>query len=218
MPGKTIVVSESSYPDRGLVEFSFIHDGKKYRVLPKTGAGDKLEAYYKYVKYVCPKQGTSPFAYSGWKNLFDIDRVDGGDTKAKPAELPKPAPKTPKPAPKKAPPEAEQLSLKFARKLEVISAELQERGLTRMAEMLKPVALRFRKAWMGPKSIAFFDDLSNAGIEADDAITVLDALEGGAGGGAQVAEMTGIDESVCEKVFGLAKQHLLSDEVGTTQA
>jgi hypothetical protein len=144
MPGKTIIVSESSYPDRGLVEFTFIHDGKKYRVQPKTGAGDKLDAFYKYVKYVSPKQNTSPFAYSGWKTFFDIDRVDG-DTKAKPAA----APKAPKP-------EAEQMSLKFARKLEVISSELQERGLTRMAEMLKPVALRFRKAWLGPKSIAFF--------------------------------------------------------------
>ncbi len=84
MPPNTIVVSETSYPDTGLQEFSFIHDGRKYKVLPKPGAGDRLEKFLRYVKYVCPKSGTEPWTYPNWKNYFEVERVNG-----EPAEKPK---------------------------------------------------------------------------------------------------------------------------------
>jgi len=205
MPSKTIVVSETKYPDIGLVEFVFLHDGKKYRVLPKDGAGDRLEAFLKFVKYVCPKSDVSPFSFKDWKKWFDVTRVDG------PSEPPKTpqAPQKPPKAPKK-PPEAEQMSLKLARKMEILSSELQERGLGRVAEMLKSLAMRFRKSWMGPQSIGFFDDLSNAGIQPEVAMAVLDAYEGGAAEGAQVSDLSGVEEPVCVKVIGLAKKHLLN--------
>lgn len=201
MASKTKIIAETSYPDTGLAEFSFLHEGKKYKVTPKTGAGDKLRTFYNYVKYVCENKDVSPFAYRGWKNLFEIDRI-GGPANPKPTKDLKSTSKNP-------PPEAEQMSLKLARKLEIIAADLHERGLPRMAEMLKPVALRFRKAWLGPKSIAFFDDIGSADIQPEAAMAILDAFDGGAAKGPQISQVTGIDEPTCIKVIDLAEKHIL---------
>jgi hypothetical protein len=182
MPVKPTVVSESHGVDGLLEEFTFMENGKKYRVVPKPGTGNKIEPFYKFVKFVCPKQGISTFSYRGWGDYFDIDRVGAGAVKkpeqpkpaeTKPAEAKKPEPKPAQKPAEKPRPEAEQLSLfddkqaslGIALKMERLASELREKGLPKLAEMLKPLALRFRKAWMGPKSIGFFDDLGNANIE-----------------------------------------------------
>jgi len=223
MPVRSTVVSESHGIDGLLEEFTFMENGKKYRVVPKPGTGNKIEPFYKFVKFVCPKQGISAFSYRGWDNYLDIARVGAGAVKPeqpKPAESKQPEPKPAQKKPDEKPrPEAVQLSLfddkqaslGVALRMECLASELREKGLPRVAEMLKPLALRFRKAWMGPKSIGFFDDLGNANIEPEKAIAVLDALEGGAYGPG-VSKATGLEEALCGKVLELAKKHLLSED------
>lgn len=196
-PIKVKVTSKTEYPDTGLVEFSFIlkrgDKTYKYKVLPKENAGPfLLESFYNFVKGPGEKEDVDPFTYKN-KDKFDIMPEDG-----KPSKPPDN-------------PEAVQLDLfKCARQLERMSSELASRGMDKAAEMLKPLALRFRKAWMGPKSIAFFDDLGNANIQPEDAMKVLDAYEAGAADGPQIAQMSGIDETVCKRVIELAKKHIFN--------
>lgn len=203
MPNKTVVVWVGRDSDIGVTDFDFIHDGKRYKVTPKGGAS--LEPFLTYVQHVCPKTGTSPFTFRNWRDRYNVERSDGapGDTKSPEKAKPAPEPK------KNTPSEGEQMSLKFARKMGLIASELQEKGLGRVAEMLKPIALNFRRSWLGPKSIGFFDDLGNANIQPDDAMSVIDAFEDGASEGPQIAEITGLEEPLCAKVMELAKKHLL---------
>jgi len=200
MPGpvKVLVTSRTTDPDTGLLEFSFkVKRGPKiysYKVLPKSGTSPFLiYEFLKYLEGAGEKRGVDPFTYKD-KDKFDIIPTD----------------KPPTERLERKPQEPEQMSLKFARKLEVIASELDGKGLCRLAEMLKPVALRFRKAWLGPKSIGFFDDLGNENIQSEDAMAVMDAFEAGSDAGSQAAEATGLPEPLCAKVIGLAKKHLLS--------
>lgn len=197
---KVMVTSTSRGIDNILDEFNFVEDGREYQVLPKSGSGSKIEAFYKFVNFVCSKQGISAFSYNDLKKYFDIKRIG---TLKKPEDTGK-----------KKPPEAEQLSLfdknanmGVALKVERLAYELQQKGLTKAAEMLKPLAMRFRRGWLGPKCIGFFDDLSNAEIQTEDAIKVLDAYESGVADGSQMALVTGLDSPVCGVVTALAKKH-----------
>lgn len=174
-------------------DFQMDVDGRRYKVEPtEKGSRSQILAFLNHIKRVCIPRKISPFTYPGLREVdeqgkskyYRITRLD----------------------------EPEQMSLKFAKKTEMLAAELSARGLDKAAKMLKPVATRFRKAWLGPKSIAFFDDLGNENIEPTDAMAVLDAFETGAAEGPQVSQITGFDEPMCVKVISLAKKHLLKDE------
>jgi len=188
MGSKTLVISTTKDGDVGLVGFTFMHDGKKYRVTPKGSDYSRLDAFFKFIKGPCERQGLNPFTYRA-KDSLNIERV--GDTKE--------------------PQEGDQLSLKFARKIERISSELSDKGLSKISEMLKPLAMHFRRGWLGPQSIVFFDDLSNAGVQAEDGVSVLDAYDAGVAEGEQLHQTTGVGLPVCNLVLSLARKHNLLD-------
>lgn len=195
MAPKTIVISTTKDGDVGLVDFTFMHNGKKYKVTPKESNYGRLDAFFRFVKGPCERSGVNPFAFKG-KEELNIQRIDAPGHNTDPKKT---TPKTNQ--------EGEQLSLKLARKVEIIASELTCKGLTKISEMLKPLAMGFRRGWLGPKSIAFFDDLSNANIQPEDAIKILDAYEGGAADGPQMAQATGLGLPVCGVVVALARRH-----------
>lgn len=183
MPPKLMVTSETRYEDTGLEDFSFMYDGKAYKVTPKPGKKDKLDEFLRYVKHVASKKGLNPFTFRGWKEDFKVDRTGG-----------KPSGPT-------------QMRLKLARKMELLALELEERGLPKCARMLKPLAMGCRRGWLGPQSIAFFDEVSNMEMQPDQAVTVIDAYEGGATEDELMAKATDLEPGKCRAVIDLAKRH-----------
>ena len=199
MAPKLMITGETRSVDGLLDEFSFLHEGKEYKVTPKEGKNDRLDEYYRFIKFIAPKKKVNPFTFRGWKEDFNVDRVGTAPGAKKPPEPPKKAPS----------PEAEQMRLKLARKMEIIAGELEERGLDRVARMLKPLAMGFRRGWVGPQSIAFFEDLSNEDIHPDEAVQVIDAYESGAADDDVLAKATKIEPEKCQKVLELAQKHNL---------
>jgi len=190
MAPKLIITSESRGIDDLLDEFSFLYDGKAYKVTAKEGRKHKLDEFYRFIKFTASKKGINPFTFRNWKDNFDVDRVGTAPGAKKPKE-------------------PEQMRLKLARKMELIALELEEKGLGRCARMLKPLAMGCRRGWLGPKSIGFFDDVSNIGIQPDEAVSVVDAYEGGATEDELMAKATEVEPGSCRKVIGLAKKHNL---------
>lgn len=187
MPPKLMVTPETGYEDTGLEEFSFMYEGREYKVTPKPGKKDKLDEFLRYVKFTAAKKDINPFTFRGWKNDFNINRVGTSSESRKPAG-------------------PEQMRLKLARKMDLIALDLQERGLGRYARMLKPLAMGYRRGWLGPQSIGFFDDVSGLGIQSDDAVSIVDSYEGGVPDEI-VAKETDVEPDMCHKVIGLAKKH-----------
>lgn len=188
MAPKLIITSESRGIDDLLDDFSFMYDGKAYKVTAKEGRKHKLDEFYRFIKFTAAKKGINPFTFRSWKDNFDIDRVGTAPGAKKPKE-------------------PEQMRLKLSRKMELIALELEERGLGRCARMLKPLAMGYRRGWLGPKSIGFFDDVSNLDIQPDEAVSVMDAYEDGASEDDLMAKATDVDPGKCRRVVDLAKKY-----------
>lgn len=188
MPPKLIITSESRGIDDLLDEFTFLYDGKAYRVTAKEGRKHKLDEYYRYVKFTAKKKGLNPFAFKGWKDNFNIERIGTALNEGRSKE-------------------PEQMRLKLSRKMELIAAELDEKGLNRYARMLKPLAMGYRRGWLGPESIGFFDDVSNLDIQPDEAVAVVDEYEKGIPEGELLTKASNLDPNMCQKIIESAKKH-----------
>lgn len=126
---KITVTQEIVDKDTGLKEFTFLVDGKEYRVTPKPGNHDNLDEFLRYVKFVAPKRNLSPFVFRK-KNLFNIEPV-GSKAKEK-----KPKPKS----------EAEQLSLfKCAKTLDHIADKIQGLGYKDLATRIDIISNTIEK-------------------------------------------------------------------------
>jgi hypothetical protein len=196
MPQKLMIVSVQEYKDIGLVEFSFLLDGKKYRVTPLEGKEHRLEPFYKFVRS-CVRSGVSPFAFKDWKADLKIERSGGA-----PSGSSAPMPQTPAPEV-----EGEQMRLKLSRKMEHLAGELEDRHFGREAQMLKSLALGYGRGWVGPTSVAFFDELSNAGVFPDEAVTVMDAYADGISDEPTLVTVTKIDLDKCAVILQAARKH-----------
>jgi hypothetical protein len=54
------------------LDFSFVYDGKAYKVYAKEGQYHKLGDYYKFIAYIAPKRNLHPANYSHVGEYFDI--------------------------------------------------------------------------------------------------------------------------------------------------
>jgi hypothetical protein len=55
-----------------LLDFSFVYDGKQYKVFAKEGQYHKLGPYYKFIAHIAPKNGLHPADYAHVNDYFDI--------------------------------------------------------------------------------------------------------------------------------------------------
>jgi hypothetical protein len=196
-----MVTSEIKDQDIGLVEFSFIVDGKEYTVRPlplKEGENpslsgkryNKLQDFLKYVKYIAPKKKLNPFSYPQWKQYFEIIRK--GEKRQSPKQ------------------EAEQLSLKLAvEALDKISSKLEEKGAYEESYLMDIIANTLEKGWDSVKVILFADEMANQDIPLENAYKVVKVYNNGADTEHSVASITGIDSWTCKVILDAAHKHRL---------
>jgi len=204
-----IVTSETKDHDTGLRQFSFLYNGKEYTVTPiplkeweprslSSTRYDKLQKFFKFVDYVCPKKGKDPFSFSEWRKYLDIDRI--GAKKQKPEKKPKQEPKQ----------EAEQLSLKLAiQAIEKIANSLEEKGAFEESYLMDIIANTIESNWDSINVISFSDEIANNDIPPEKAYLVIQAFNKGADTEHSVAEVTGVDAWTCKIILDIAHKHNL---------
>ena len=159
MPG-AVILSEKKDPDLGLVEFTFRHEDKPYTAEPKplepnenpvvmNARYNKLEAFLKYVKFICKKPDVNPFAFKDWKKFLTIT----------------PANKEPK---------VEQTSLFASNALDKIANRLENLGMIKEAYQLDIIANTIESCTDCNHVNLFSDEIQNQGIQPELAKKVLD--------------------------------------------
>lgn len=196
-----MITSEIIDQDIGLIEFSFLIDGKEYIVRPlplKEGEDtalsskrySKLQDFINYVKYVAPNKNISPFSYPQWKQYFEITRK--GQKKLPPKQ------------------EAEQLSLKLAvEAIDRISNKLEEKGAFEESYLMDIIANTLESNWKSINVISFSDEIANNDIPPEKAYLVIQAFNKGTDTEHSVAEVTGVDAWTCKIILDIAHKHNL---------
>jgi hypothetical protein len=160
---KLIIENEKKYGDT-IVEFSFIYNGDKYKILPKYGVKDaiyKLQGFYYFVKNRAPGlKDSNPWLYrvNPAHNFSKIFNITKNGEKLKDEDIA---------------PDAEQMTLPLTASLDKMSSRLESLGCVKEAYALDVVANTLDR-WNSNQSNLFFDEVSNIGVTPDKAIEVLD--------------------------------------------
>jgi hypothetical protein len=152
------------YGDTGVIEFSFLYNKDRFKILPKygvPGSTDKLERFMKFVQHVAPGlPDKNPWMYKvnpeqKFTRVFDIYK---NGEKLKDEDIA---------------PDAEQMTLPLSASIDKMSSRLESMGCVKEAYALDVVANTLDR-WNSNQSNLFFDEVSNIGVAPDKAVEVLD--------------------------------------------